>query len=124
MKNLKAALSGSTLSHFMHSVDPDSPIGIKWAGLGGQAAIGHPVSEVIPFDDIGQFQIFVLGAIFWSPAFGAIYMSERVWRKWTSRSVENGTTPTGGNVQKYLGYPTDDTKHSKRRSADWPLQSI
>ena len=53
-------------------------------------------------------QMFVLGAIFWSPAFGAVYMAERVWRKWSSASVEKSNTATGELIQSYLGYPIED----------------
>ena len=114
VKNLKSAATGSSLS-FKHSVDLTSPIGIKWTNLGGQAAIGQAVSDVIGLaDGIGQMQLFALGAIFWSPAFGAVYMSERVWRKWASASVENRSTASGANIQGFLGYPTDDTLREDR----------
>jgi hypothetical protein len=109
MINLKATLTGSSLSP-KHSVDLTSPIGIKWTEIGGEVVTGKPVSDVLPLaDGIGQTQLFEIGAIFWSPAFGAVYMSELVWRKWSSPSVQALSTATGANLQQFLGYPTDDT---------------
>src|SRR5215831_4528044 len=98
MKNLKIAATGSSLS-LKHTVDPASSIGIKWTGIGGEAVTGRPLSDVMELEDgIGLMQLFVLGAIFWSPAFGAVYMAERVWRKWSSPSVEKHSTPDGANL--------------------------
>jgi hypothetical protein len=102
--------TGSSLPQYSYSVDLKSPIGIKWTSLGGLETTGRAVSNAMPLDDgIGLMQMFMLGAIFWSPAFGAVYMSERVWQKWSSPSVEKSNTVQGEAIQGYLGYPTEDT---------------
>jgi LGFP repeat len=115
----KTLQTGSTLPRYVHAVDLTSPIGIKWTSLGGQAVTGVAVSDATPPDDgIGLVQLFALGAIFWSPAFGAVYMSERVWRKWSSPDVERRKTADGTIIQEYLGYPTDDTMRHDTRSGN------
>lgn len=110
MRFSKTFQTGSSLPRYTFTVDPTSPIGIKWAGLGGQSTTGRAVGDPTPLDDgIGLIQLFMLGAIFWSPGFGAVYMSERVWSKWSSPSVEKRKTITGEFIQSYLGYPIEDT---------------
>jgi len=105
----KVLQTGSTLPQYNHTVNPKSPIGIKWTSMGGQSVTGTAISDETMLDDgIGLIQLFALGAILWSPAFGAIYMPERVWRKWSSPSVEKQKTATGETIQLYLGYPTED----------------
>ena len=104
--------TGSSLRRVFHTVDPTRPIGIKWAELGGEPITGRALSDELPLDDgFGRIQLFVRGAILWSPAFGAVYMSEAVWRKWSSPSVERYRLPTGQTLQSYLGYPIEDTTH-------------
>jgi len=116
MTNLKIAMTGSSLAR-KHTVDLASPIGEKWIGIGGKTVTGAAVSDALPLDGIGLVQLFALGAIFWSPAFGAVYMSERVWRKWSSPSVQNRSTGAGVNIQQYLGCPTDDSGRADHADA-------
>jgi uncharacterized protein with LGFP repeats len=107
----KALQTGSSLAIFNTSIDLNSPIGLKWTAIGGEETTGRALGSPIPLDDgIGVMQLFTLGAIFWSPGFGSVYMSERVWRKWSSPSVEKLTTSSGETVQQYLGYPTEDSQ--------------
>jgi uncharacterized protein with LGFP repeats len=107
---VKVLQSGSSLQGYSYSVDLKGPIGIKWASIGAQATTGRALGNPIPLDDgIGLLQMFALGAIFWSPGFGAVYMSERVWRKWSSSSVEKTNTVTGQPIQSFLGNPTGDS---------------
>ncbi len=92
------------------SIDPQTPIGVKWLTTGGEAKLGPTLSDAEPIlDGEGLLQLFQNGAIFWSPAFGAILVSIPIFRKWASPSVEQGVTGTGEIIQHYLGFPTDDS---------------
>jgi len=114
MPSTKVFQTGTTLPRYSYAVILDSPIGRKWTSIGGLKTTGRAVSDPTPLEDgFGTMQMFTLGAIFWSPAFGAIYMSERVWRKWSSPSVERAHTARGELIQAYLGYPIEDSvRHS------------
>lgn len=102
--------TGTTLPRYSYNVILNSPIGRKWTSLGGLDRTGRAASDAVPRDDgFGLIQLFTLGAIFWSPAFGAVYMSERIWRKWSSPSVDNSNTATGELIQSYLDYPIEDS---------------
>jgi len=106
----KVIQTGTTLPRYNHTVILNSPIGRKWTSIGGLETTGTAISDPVPLaDGFGLIQLFVLGAIFWSPAFGAVYMAERIWRKWSSPSVEGAKTATDEILQSYLGYPTDDS---------------
>jgi hypothetical protein len=95
----------------------DSPIGRKWSTIGGPETTGRAISDPTPLEDrYGLIQMFVVGVIYWSPAFGAVYMTERVWKKWASLSVEKGITATGDVIQNYLGYPTEDSMRRNTQS--------
>ncbi|HZO76388.1 MAG TPA: hypothetical protein VFB60_29585 [Ktedonobacteraceae bacterium] len=91
------------------TVDEKSPIGQKWLELGGKDGLGDPFDTAQPFSDqVGSYQQFANGAIFYSIAYGAVVVSSTIFAKWASISVTNAATYCGDLVQDYLGYPTDD----------------
>ena len=75
----KAFQTGTTLPRYSYIVILHSPIGRKWTSIGGLETTGRALSDPMLLEDgFGLMQMFVLGAIFWSPAFGAVYMDMRV----------------------------------------------
>jgi hypothetical protein len=94
----------------MATVDEKSPIGQKWLELGGKDGLGDPLDNAQPFSDqVGTYQQFANGAIFYTIAYGAVVVSSAIFTKWASISVTNAATYCGDLVQEYLGYPTDDS---------------
>jgi uncharacterized protein with LGFP repeats len=88
-------------------VDPNSPIGQRYAALGGTAALGLPFFDEQPTPDgRGTYQAYDHGAIFYAPAFGAVLLSSDIYVKWDSLSA--ATTADGDNVRRAIGLPTQD----------------
>ena len=88
-----------------------SPIGLKWAQMGGQAFFGNPLgNEHSTPDGTGVMQEFSNGGALYETAGGQVYyMSPRIYSKWHSPEVAQGKTGTGANVQAGLGQPIEDT---------------
>lgn len=88
-------------------VDPSSPIGQRYAALGGAAALGQPFFDERPTPDgRGSYQAYDHGAIFYCPAFGAVFISSDLYTKWDSLAAQ--TTADGDNVRRAIGLPTQD----------------
>src|SRR2546425_8516291 len=103
------AQPAATIPQPVHAgkVDPTSPIGERYAALGGAAALGQPFFDERPTPDgRGTYQAFDHGAIFYCPAFGAVLVSSDIFAKWDSLAA--ATTADGDNVRRALGLPTQD----------------
>jgi len=100
------AIAPTVVQHSGH-VDPNSPIGQRYAALGGVGALGLPFFDERPTPDgRGTYQAYDHGAIFFGPAFGAVLLSSDLYVKWDSLSA--ATTADGDNVRRAIGLPTQD----------------
>ena len=77
-----------------------SPIFAKYASLGGPSGILGPAlgPEAVCPDNIGHYEVFQNGAIYWSPSTQAHDVLGPIFRKWGSMGWE----------RSFLGYPTTD----------------
>jgi uncharacterized protein with LGFP repeats len=76
----------------------------KWASLGWETGyLGYPLSdECITPDNIGRYNHFQGGSIYWTPNTGANAVKVQIRDKWASLGWEKGN----------LGYPLNDTQGS------------
>jgi LGFP repeat len=73
-------------------------------------AIGNAIGEEQSTpNNLGQYQEYEHGAIFYNSCFGACWMTEKVMKKWKSDSVASTLAHNGSTVQAYLGLPMIDT---------------
>ena len=82
-------------------LDPDSPIGQKYAAVDGAKTLGKPVEAAQPTPDRkGQYQQFEKGTIFHTAAYGAMMIHAVIFAKWKTLSV---------GQQRQLGAPVQDS---------------
>ncbi len=86
--------------------DLDSPIDSKHAALGGDAGLLGPASGGESGLAGGRFRPYRSGAIYWTPATGAVEVHGEIQRRWGSLGWENGP----------LGFPTSDEIGTPDRS--------
>jgi hypothetical protein len=90
-------------------ISKKSPIGKKWAKLGGYSVVGDATSEELDAPGgIARFQSFSNGVIVSSDDFGAKYMTHEIFDKWIS--LRDSTTFDGTNLLEFVGPPTQDVK--------------
>jgi LGFP repeat/Glycosyl hydrolase family 26 len=72
----------------------------SWAAMGYErSSLGYPVtSESTAPDQVGRYNVFQGGAVYWSPGTGAHFIRGAIWQKWASMGWEGGQ----------LGYPTSN----------------
>jgi LGFP repeat-containing protein len=88
-------------------VDPNTPIGQRYAALGGTGALGEPFFDQRPTPDgRGVYQAYDQGAIFYAAAYGAVVISRAIYLKWDG--LASATTQSGDNMRVALHLPTED----------------
>lgn len=91
-------------------IDKKSPIGKKWAKLGGFEVVGDARSEELEAPGhIARYQSFSNGVIVSSDDFGAKYMTHEIFDKWIS--LGSSTTFDGTNLLEFVVPPTKDVKN-------------
>lgn len=98
------------LTAYLVAVDEGTPIGEKWDELGGLPTSGVVLANAQQMpDNAGSLQSFSNGTIFYSPDFGAAWVSKPICDKLNSPSVAGAQTADGQVIRDYLGYPTGDS---------------
>lgn len=87
--------SPTTGAHEVHGLIRD-----KWSSLGWERSVlGFPTTDEMPTpDNVGRFNHFQGGSIYWTPQTGAHEVHGAIKEKWAKMGWE----------RSYLGYPTSD----------------
>lgn len=89
------------------TVNPNSPIGKKWAAMGGEAKFGRVEdSEHAAPTGNGTMQQFANGTLWAVDAAHVFYLSQPVWAKYVA--MNNAKDAYGTPVWSVLGTPTGD----------------